>query len=154
LCDFSSTDLKKMSPFSVRRSDLAKLDVLETKFNIYEDLSRQMLDKLEAAVDKISEANSTIANILTKHDARIDQTLMNDQIFMKEIDEMKEENKKDHEKVYSRIEKLEAKIEEFVKFRWILVGAVIIISFIFSQSSVVVDVLTPAEDPARIERAK
>jgi gas vesicle protein len=143
-----------MSPFSVKRSDLAKLDVLETKFNIYEDLSRQMLDKLEAAVDKISEANSTIANILTKHDERIEQTLKNDQVFMKEIDEMKDENKRDHERVYSRIEKLEIKIEDFVKFRWILVGAVIIISFIFSQSSVVVDVLTPNEGPARIERAK
>lgn len=143
-----------MSPFQLRRSDLAKLDVLETKFNIYEELSKQMLDKLEAAVDKISEANSTIANILTKHDARIEQTLQNDQIFMKEIEEMKVENKEDHKRVYRRIETLESKIEEFVKFRWILVGAVIIISFIFSQSSVVVDVLTPAEEPARIERSK
>ena len=143
-----------MSPFQLRRSDLAKLDVLETKFNIYEELSKQMLDKLEAAVDKISEANSTIANILTKHDARIEETLKNDQIFMKEIEEMKVENKEDHKRVYRRIETLESKIEEFVKFRWILVGAVIIISFIFSQSSVVVDVLTPAEEPARIERSK
>jgi DNA repair photolyase len=143
-----------MSPFQLRRSDLAKLDVLETKFNIYEELSKQMLDKLEAAVDKISEANSTIANILTKHDARIEQTLQNDQIFMKEIEEMKVENKEDHKRVYRRIETLESKIEEFVKFRWILVGAVIIISFIFSQSSVVVDVLTPSEEPARIERSK
>ena len=143
-----------MSPFSVRRSDLAKLDVLETKFNIYEDLSRQMLDKLEAAVDKISEANSTIANILTKHDERIEQTLKNDQVFMKEIDEMKDENKKDHERVYSRIEKLEMKIEEFVKFRWILVGAVIIISFIFSQSTTVVDILTPGDESVRIQKTK
>lgn len=143
-----------MSPFSVRRSDLAKLDVLETKFNIYEELSKQMLDKLEAAVDKISEANSTIANILTKHDARIEETLKNDQVFMKEIDEMKVENKEDHKRVYKRIESLEAKIEEFVKFRWIFVGAVIIISFMFSQSSFVVDILTPAEEPAKIERSK
>ena len=143
-----------MSPFSVRRSDLAKLDVLETKFNIYEELSKQMLDKLEAAVDKISEANSTIANILTKHDARIEETLKNDQVFMKEIDEMKAENKEDHKRVYKRIESLEAKIEEFVKFRWIFVGAVIIISFMFSQSSFVVDILTPVEEPARIERSK
>jgi gas vesicle protein len=143
-----------MSPFQVRRSDLAKLDVLETKFNIYEELSKQMLDKLEAAVDKISEANSTIANILTKHDERIDQTLKNDQIFMKEIDEMKEENKKDHERVYSRIEKLEMKIEEFVKFRWIFVGAILIISFIFSQSTTVVDILTPSDESVRIEKTK
>jgi gas vesicle protein len=143
-----------MSPFSVRRSDLAKLDVLETKFNIYEELSKQMLDKLESAVDKISEANSTIANILTKHDERIDQTLKNDQVFMKEIDEMKEENKKDHERVYSRIEKLEMKIEEFVKFRWIFVGAILIISFIFSQSTTVVDILTPSDESVRIEKTK
>lgn len=141
-----------MSPFSIRRSDLAKLDVLETKFNIYEELSKQMLDKLEAAVDKISEANSTIANILTKHDERIEQTLKNDQIFMKELDEMKSENKEDHHRVYKRIESLESKIEEFVKFRWILVGAVIIISFIFSQSTTVVDILTPEDKSVRIEK--
>lgn len=143
-----------MSPFQLRRSDLAKLDVLETKFNIYEDLSKQMLDKLEAAVDKISEANSTIANILTKHDARIEETLKNDQVFMKEIDEMKAENKEDHKRVYKRIESLELKIEEFVKYRWIFVGAVIIISFMFSQSTFVVDILTPVEKPAKIERSK
>lgn len=143
-----------MSPFQLRRSDLSKLDVLETKFNIYEDLSKQMLDKLEAAVDKISEANSTIANILTKHDARIEQTLQNDQIFMKEVEEMKNENKEDHKRVYRRIETLESKIEEFVKFRWILVGAVIIISFIFSQSTTVVDILTPQDNSVRIEKTK
>lgn len=143
-----------MSPFQLRRSDLSKLDVLETKFNIYEDLSKQMLDKLEAAVDKISEANSTIANILTKHDARIEQTLQNDQIFMKEVEEMKNENKEDHKRVYKRIEALEGKIEEFVKFRWILVGAVIIISFIFSQSTTVVDILTPQDNSVRIEKTK
>jgi gas vesicle protein len=143
-----------MSPFQFRRSDLSKLDVLETKFNIYEELSKQMLDKLESAVDKISEANSTIANILTKHDERIGQTLKNDQIFMKEIEDMKKENRDDHNRVMKRIENLELKIEDFVKFRWILVGAVIIISFVFSQSSVVVDILTPREQPARVERIK
>jgi hypothetical protein len=143
-----------MSPFQFRRSDFAKFDVLETKFNIYEDLSRQMLDKLESAVDKISEANSTIANILTKHDERIDQTIKNDDLFMRQIDDMKKENKEDHGRVLNRIEKLELKIDDFVKFRWILVGAVIIISFVFSQSSVVVDILTPVEQPAKMQRIK
>lgn len=132
--------------FSPKGSDLIKLDVLEAKFNIYEDLSRQMLDKLESAVDKISEANSAIANILTKHDERIDQTLKNDKLFMKEIDEMKLENRNDHEKVMKRIDKVESKIDEFVKFRWIVVGAIAIISFIISISShstIIVDLLQP-----------
>ena len=45
-----------------------KVAVLESKLNIYEDLSREMLTKLEAAVEKISEGNNRIAQILTKHD--------------------------------------------------------------------------------------
>ena len=46
----------------------SKVAVLESKINIYEDLSREMLTKLEAAVEKISEGNNRIAQILTKHD--------------------------------------------------------------------------------------
>ncbi|MFZ9377037.1 MAG: hypothetical protein ACO25K_07930, partial [Candidatus Fonsibacter ubiquis] len=145
----------KMSPFQVRRSDLSKLDVLEAKFNIYEDLSRQMMDKLEVAVDKISEANNKIATILTKHDERIDQTIKNDEHFAKQLDEFKEENKEDHKAVVERIQKLELKIEDLIKFRWIIAGAVIIISFVFSQSSMVVDILTPDNQPNyRIETKK
>ena len=49
-------------------SQESKLAVLESKLGIYEDLSREMLSKLEAAVDKISEGNSRIATILAKHD--------------------------------------------------------------------------------------
>ena len=52
-----------------------KVAVLESKLNIYEDLSREMLTKLEAAVEKISEGNNRIAQILTKHDERIEQSM-------------------------------------------------------------------------------
>lgn len=145
----------KMSPFQLRRSDLSKLDVLEAKFNIYEDLSRQMMDKLEVAVDKISEANNKIATILTKHDERIDQTIKNDENFAKQLDELKEENKEDHRTVVERIQKLESKIEDLIKFRWIIAGAIIIISFVFSQSGMVVDILTPdTQSNYRIETKK
>lgn len=143
-----------MSPFQVRRSDLSKLDVLEAKFNIYEELSRQMMDKLEVAVDKISEANNKIATILSKHDERIDQTIKNDENFAKQLDELKEENKEDHKAVVDRIQKLELKIEDLVKFRWIIAGAVIILSFVFSQSTMVVDILTPDAQPVRIQETK
>lgn len=135
-----------MSPFQLGKNELSKLDVLETKFEMYEDLSRQMIDKLEMAVDKISEANNKIATILTKHDERIDQTLRNDEHFSKQLDELKVENKEDHKKVMGRIEKIETKLEDFVKFRWIVVGAAILVSFVLtvsSQSSIIVDFLQP-----------
>jgi hypothetical protein len=144
-----------MSPFQLRRSDLSKLDVLEAKFNIYEDLSRQMMDKLEVAVDKISEANNKIATILTKHDERIDQTIKNDENFAKQLDDLKEENKEDHKAVMGKIQKLESKIEDLVKFRWIIAGALVIVSFMFSQSGMVVDILTPNDQQNyRIETKK
>jgi hypothetical protein len=135
-------------------SQESKLAVLESKLGIYEDLSREMLSKLEAAVDKISEGNARIATILAKHDERIEQSIKTDELIIRIIDEVKKENKDDHAKVIKRIEGLESKLEEFVKFRWILAGAVIIISFAFSQSPLVVDILTPNVQPARIESTK
>lgn len=144
-----------MSPFQSNKADTtAKLDVLEAKFTIYEDLSRQMMDKLEMAVDKISEANNKIATILTKHDERIDQTIRNDENFMKQIEELKKENKEDHKSVIDRIEKVESKLEEFGKYRWIIVGVFAVVSFAMSQSHMVVDFLTPDTAQVQIEKNK
>ena len=99
-------------------SQESKLAVLESKLNIYEDLSREMLAKLEAAVDKISEGNSRIATILAKHDERIDQSIKSDALIIKMIEDMKQENKEDHVVVIKRIETLEKVVEELKKFRW------------------------------------
>jgi len=129
----------------------SKLAVLESKLAMYEDLSREMLDKLETAVEKISEGNNRIATILVKHDERIDQNYKTDQLIIKMVDELKEENKGHCSIFNQRIEKIEARIEEFVKFRWIVVGVALFASFAFSQSSVVVDLLTPDQPPVRIE---
>jgi hypothetical protein len=132
----------------------SKLAVLESKLSIYEELSREMLAKLEAAVEKISEGNSRIATILTKHDERIEQSMKTDELIIKMIEDVKKENKQDHSRVLSRLEKLENKVEDVVKFRWLLVGGAILLSFIFSQSHMFVDILTPDSQPARIERTK
>ena len=100
----------------------SKLAVLESKLNIYEDLSREMLSKLESAVDKISEGNNRIAMILAKHDERIEQSIKSDTLIIKMIEDMKEENKEDHTTVIKRIEKLETVVEELKKFKWQMGG--------------------------------
>ncbi len=110
--------------------DIAKLDVLESKLNIYESLSREMLDKLETAVDKISDANQHIANILTKHDEKIEQSVKTDELIVKMIDDVKEQNSKEHATVIKRLETVEANIAELSKFKWqaaALVGAAVLI---------------------------
>ena len=107
-----------------------KLDVLESKLNIYESLSREMLDKMENAVDKISDANQHIATILTKHDERIDQSIKTDELIVKMIEDVKEQNSKEHAAVIKRLETVEANVTELSKFKWqaaALVGAAVLI---------------------------
>lgn len=98
--------------------ELAKLDVLESKLNIYETLSREMLDKLENAVDKISESNQRIATILTKHDERIEQSIKTDELIVKMIEDVKHQNTIEHGRVIKRIEIIETSISELSKFKW------------------------------------
>lgn len=108
----------------------SKLDVLESKLNIYESLSREMLDKLENAVDKISDANQHIATILTKHDERIDQSIKTDELIVKMIEDVKHQNSLEHAAVIKRLETVEANVTELSKFKWqaaALVGAAVLI---------------------------
>ena len=109
---------------------LVKLDVLESKLNIYESLSREMLDKLENAVDKISEGNSRIATILAKHDERIGQTIKTDELIIKMIEDVKHQNSIEHRAVLKRIESVEKNVNDLTKFRWqaaAVVGAAILV---------------------------
>jgi hypothetical protein len=110
-------------------SQESKLAVLESKLNIYEELSREMLSKLESAVDKISEGNISIANILTKHDERIEQSIKTDDLIIKMIEDVKESNSKEHRAVIKRLEIVENNITELSKFKWqslAIVSAIVI----------------------------
>jgi hypothetical protein len=106
-----------------------KLEILESKLNMYETLSKEMLEKLESAVEKISESNNRIALILAKHDERIDQNAKSDQLIIKMIDEVKSSNTAEHKAVISRLETVEKTVDDLLKFRWqaaAIIGAAIL----------------------------
>lgn len=135
-------------------SQESKLAVLESKLGIYEDLSREMLAKLESAVDKISEGNSRIATILAKHDERIEQSIKTDELLVKMIEDLKQENREDHKAVVARIEAIEKVVEDLKKFRWQF-GAIIAAVLIgINIIPVMKTLLTPSPTPATIERTK
>lgn len=87
------------------------LEVLEAKFQIYEDLSKEMLDKLERAVDKISESNQQVALILERHENRLEQSDRADTAIMELIKDVR-----------SKIDSVEKRVEELSKFRWVTIG--------------------------------
>ena len=130
-----------------------KVAVLESKLDMYEDLSREMLAKLESAVEKISEGNNRIAQILTKHDERIEQTMKSDELIIKMIDEIKANEEKNHKIIHERIDRIQVDIKAFSKFRWQVGGVLIVGALIIGAGSRIVPfLLTPEPQQVIIER--
>ena len=122
----------------------SKVAQLEAKLDIYEDLSREMLAKLENAVDKISEGNARIATILAKHDERIDQSIKSDELIIKMIDEIKDTEEKNHEILHGRIDRIQEEIKGFAKFRWQIGGVLVVAALLIGAGSRVAPLfLTP-----------
>jgi len=127
------------------------IEVLEAKFQIYEDLSKEMLDKLERAVDRISEGNQQVALILAKHEEKIEQGIRADELIVKMIEEMREANTREHGAVIARIEKIENKVGEISKFRWLAAGVVSAAVLIIGSAEFFGNVLTMGNSGVKIE---
>ena len=130
-----------------------KVAILESKLDMYEELSKEMLAKLESAVEKISEGNNRIAQILTKHDERIEQTMKSDELIIKMIDEIKANEEKNHRVIHERIDRIQVDIKAFSKFRWQVGGVLIVGALILGAGSRIAPfLLTPEPQQVIIER--
>lgn len=112
-----------MSPFKKNikldtDQESVRVAILEQKLTDFVDV----VGKLDAAIEKLSEVNGNISKMLAVHDEKLAQSAKDDYIIMKSIEEIKEQNNIDHNKVLDRIEKIEYKIQDFGKFRWMTIG--------------------------------
>ena len=128
----------------------SKVAQLETKLDIYEELSREMLAKLESAVDKISEGNARIAQILAKHDERIEQSIKSDDLIIKMIDEMKSNEERNHQIIHGRIDKIQEEIKAFSKFRWQVGGVLVVAALLIGAGSRLAPIFLTPSQPAAI----
>ena len=93
-----------------------KLAVLESKLDIYEDLSKEMLDKLERAVSTISENSNRVSVILERHESRLDEGDKSNQLIIKMIEEMKGQEEKNHKILHERIDRIQKKVDSNQRF--------------------------------------
>ena len=122
---------------------LGKLAVLESKLDIYEDLSKEMLDKLERAVTTISENSQRVAIVLERHETRLDEGDKSNQLIIKMIEEMKSQEEKNHRILHDRIDRIQKKVDANQKF---VVGAGAVLATLVAVMQVVppmVKLLTP-----------
>lgn len=136
--------------FNQNTSADTKIAVLEERLSSYELL----LKKIDEAIQIMGRTSQNISKMLAVHEERIEQCHKADDYMTRLIEELKIENKDSHEAVVERIEKVETKLEEFVKFRWIIVGVFAVISFAVSQSHIVVDLLTPNDAQVNVDKSK
>jgi len=122
---------------------LGKLAVLESKLDIYEDLSKEMLDKLERAVTTISDNSNKIAIVLERHENRLDEgERVNDAIIQMIKDHQKYDDRM-FKTISDKIEALEKNTDRNTRF---VIGATAVIATLVTILQVVppiIRVLTP-----------
>ena len=104
---------------------LGKLAVLESKLDIYEDLSKEMLDKLERAVGTISENSNKIAIILERHEARLDEGDKANSAIVQMIKDHQKYDDRMFKNIDDKMNELEKKVEKNGKF---VIGATAVIA--------------------------
>lgn len=119
---------------------LGKLAVLESKLDIYEDLSKEMLDKLERAVTTISDNSNKIAIVLERHENRLDDSERSDKLIIKMIEEMKGQEEKNHKILHDRIDRIQKKVDANQKF---VVGATAVLATLVAVGQMVSPMLRP-----------
>jgi hypothetical protein len=134
--------------FNPNTSADTKIAVLEERLSSYE----LMMNKIDEAIQLMGKTSQNISKMLAVHEERIEQCHKSDDYLARLVEEMKLENKDQHDVVSKRIEKIETKLEEVVKFRWVIVGIFAVVSFGISQSHMVVDLLTPDNSQVIIEK--
>ena len=144
-----------------KSSNETKIAVLEERLTSYE----VMMKKIDEAIQIMGQTSQSISKMLAVHEEKLDNTNKTDEVIFSRIRSMEDKNTEEHgrvierfesleKKIDNRIESVDKKVDDVTKFRWLVVGALVIISFAFSQSSMVVDVLTPDAEQIRIEKAK
>jgi DNA repair ATPase RecN len=110
-----------------------QLAVLQERFKAHE----QIIEKVDTAIQTLSETNQNICKMLAVHDERLDQC------------------KTDDGELCKKVEDIESKLDGLYKFRWQAGGVLaVIVALIGIVNAFVPKLLTAPSTPATIERAK
>ena len=120
--------------------DQVRLAVLDQKL---EDLKPVIL-KIDAAIEKLSEVNTTVSRMLAVHEERITKQEEIDTVLFAKIDKLRDKMDGDHDIVLQRIRQLEKRV-------WMTVGALTVTTLIVNNSGLFSRLLTTPVETGRIE---
>tara|TARA_R100000687_G_C6340324_1_gene113944 strand:- start:169 stop:567 length:399 start_codon:yes stop_codon:yes gene_type:complete len=129
--------------WSTLGQDKLKIDVVNQKV---EDL-KPLVHKMEAAIEKMSELNTSVSRMLAVHEERLTKQEEIDTILFSKIDELRSKMDVDHNSVLSRIRTIERKM-------WSIAGALAVVSVLVSPvgSRIITSTLTPSNPSVILDR--
>ena len=112
----------------------SKVEVVNQKV---EDL-KPLVHKMEKAIEKLSELNTSVSRMLAVHEERITKQEEIDTILFSKIDQLRDKMDVDHNSVLSRIRTIERKM-------WSIAGSLAVISVLVSPvgTRLIQSTLTP-----------
>jgi hypothetical protein len=109
-----------------------KIAVLQERLTVYE----QLMERIDTAIQKIGETSQNISQMLAVHNEKIEQCNRTDNVIVAMIEDIKLSSKEQHEEISKqmglRIDKVEKKVEELSKVKWMTIGIGTVLAIIIS----------------------
>ena len=118
----------------------SKLAVTHQKI---EDI-KPLIHKMEKAIEKLSELNTSVSRMLAVHEERITKQEEIDTVLFTKIDQLRDKMDVDHNSLLSKIQSLDKKI-------WIAIGSIAVITFIIAETPIL-SILTQPSTSTIIEK--
>ena len=124
-------------------SGRSKIEVVNQKV---EDL-KPLIHKMESAIEKLSELNTSVSRMLAVHEERLTKQEEIDNVLFTKIDQLRDKMDVDHNSVLSRIRTIERKM-------WSIAGALAVISVLVSPvgSRIITSTLTDPNQSVILDR--
>ena len=116
-----------------------RVAVLEQKL---EDL-KDIIVKIDDAIEKLSEVNSKVTKMLAVHEQRISKQEETDTVLFAKIDKLRDKVDRDYDSIVSRVQTIEKRV-------WMAIGAIACISFLLNNTRVI-EILTPEPQASIVE---
>jgi archaellum component FlaC len=108
-----------------------KIAVLKERLSAYE----MMINKIDEAIQIMGKASQNINKMLAVHEERIEQCHKADDYIGRVIEQLRLENKEQHEQVSERIDKIEEEVKEISKIKWMTVGTGVLLAVLTTAFS-------------------
>jgi cell division protein FtsB len=117
-----------------------KVAVLEQKL---EDL-KDIIVKIDDAIEKLSEVNSNVTKMLAVHEQRISKQEETDTVLFAKIDKLRDKVDRDYDALVSKVQTIEKRV-------WMAIGAIACITFLMNNTRVI-EILTSEPQASIIEQ--